>query len=363
MRLLRTYVLKEFFHQFVIMLSVFTFVLLVGNLVKLADLLINKGVHPSYVAQLFLNLLPYLLSYAIPMSVLTGTLLAFGRLAADNEITAMRATGITLYRIGVPMAVLGLIFSILCLWIHDRWMPEARFASRRLLKEIGVKRPTAYLEPGTFIKDFEGYVLFIYGIEGEELLNVRIYQPQEGKPTRTIIAERGTFAFSPPDQTLRLTLYDGTSDEPDLRDPTTFYKLNFREYIVTMRYKRDLSETIEKKPKDMTIDELRQEIQRMTEQGVDPTPLRTELHKKFSLSFSSLAFVLLAFPLAVITRRGERAIGFGVSLIVIIGYYILMAVGDALALRQLCPPMLGMWFPNVLLLTIGLILLHKVATQ
>jgi lipopolysaccharide export system permease protein len=315
------------------------------------------------VAQLFLNLLPYLLSYAIPMAVLTSTLLAFGRLSADNEITAMRAAGITLYRIGVPIAVLGLLFSMLCLLINDRWMPHARFASRKLLKEIGVKRPTAYLEPGTFIKDFEGYVLFIYGIEEEHLRNVRIYQPQEGRPTRTIIAERGAFTFEPVAQTLRMTLYDGTSDEPDPRDPTTFYKLNFHEYIVSMHYKRDPSDTLEKKPKDMTVDELRHEIRRLTDQSVDPTPLQTELHKKFSLSFSSLSFVLLAFPLAVVTRRGERAIGFGVSLLVIIVYYILMAVGDALALRQLCPPALGMWMPNVLLLITALLLLRKVAAR
>lgn len=363
MRLLRAYVLREFFQQFLVMLAVFTFVLLVGNLVKLADLLINKGVHPAYVAQLFLHLLPYLLSYAIPMAVLTSTLLAFGRLAADNEITAMRAAGIALSRIGIPVAVLGLIFSMICLLINDRWMPHARFASRKLLKEIGVQRPTAYLEPGTFIKDFEGYVLFIYGIEGDQLRNVRIYQPQEDRPTRTIIAERGTFTFMPATQTLRMTLYDGTSDEPDPRDPTTFYKLNFVEYIVTMRYQRDLAETLEKKPKDMTVDELRREIQRLTAQAVDPTPLRTELHKKFSLSFSSLSFVLLAFPLAVITRRGERAIGFGVSLIVIIAYYILLAVGDALALRQLCPPVISVWLPNVLLLMVGGFLLRKAASQ
>jgi len=189
MRILRTYVLKELLGPFILSLIVLTFVLLMGNIVKLAELVINKGVNILDVGKLLLFLIPYLLSYTLPMSVLTGLLLAMGRLSHDNEITAIRACGVGMGRLMLPILVIGLILSLFSVNLNSEILPKAHYASRTTLKEIGIKRPTAYLEPGTFIKTFEDYIIYIYSIRGNKLRHVRIWQPQkEGRATRTIIS-------------------------------------------------------------------------------------------------------------------------------------------------------------------------------
>src|SRR5512136_938346 len=119
MRILRDYILKEFFHSFTLSLVVFTFVLLVGNIIKLADLVINKGVDIFSVLKLFLYLVPWLLSFTLPVAALTAVILSFGRFSSEGELVAMRASGISLARISVPVIMLGVIFSFPAFFLND----------------------------------------------------------------------------------------------------------------------------------------------------------------------------------------------------------------------------------------------------
>ncbi|OIO40213.1 MAG: hypothetical protein AUJ75_00390 [Candidatus Omnitrophica bacterium CG1_02_49_10] len=359
MKILRNYVLKEMIAPFILSISVFTFVLLMGNIIKLADLIINKGVDIVSVGKMFLALIPYLLNYTIPMAILTATLLAFGRLSSDNEIVAMKASGVSLYRIAVPIIIVGLIFSLFGIYLNDRVLPRAHYESRKILKSIGIKRPAAYLEAGTFIKTFQNYIIFIYGIKNNILQNIRIYQPQADGPTRTIVANRGEFISIPEKNIVRLKLVDGTSDEPNPKNPKQFYKLNFKTYYITLDLSEELkAQEIGKKPKDMNIAEIRDEIVKLEEEGIPVTPLYTEIYKKISFSFSSLVFVLLGLPLAIMVRRGEKSVGFGLSLAIIILYYILFALAEALSLKGIVNPAIGMWLPNIIFISAGIFLIR-----
>jgi len=364
MRILRSYIIKELFGPFALSLIVFTFVLLMGNIIQLAELLITKGVEITYVVKLFFNLIPYLLSYTLPMSILTSVLLTFGKLSSDNEITAIRASGISLISILVPVLVVGILFCMLSIYLNDRVLPKSHFTSRKILSEIGFKKPTAYLEAGTFIKTFKKYIIFIYSIEKNKLHNIRIYEPLKGKSTRTIIAKHGEFIPLPEQKLIKLKLIDGVSDEPNPENPNNFFKLSFKTYFITLDLAEDRKgSNIEKKPKDMTIEELEEEIKNFAKENIDPSPLLTEIHKKISLSFASLAFVIIGLPLAIRTKRHEKSIGFGMSLVIIMVYYLLLAFGEALALRQLCPPPVAMWFSNVLLVLIGAILFCRLEAR
>jgi lipopolysaccharide export system permease protein len=361
MKILRTYILKELFGPFIFSLLVFTFVLLMGNLIKLAELVIAKGVELVAVAKLFLYLIPYLLTYTLPMALLTSILLSFGRLSSDNEVTAMKASGVSLYRIIPSLVIIGIIFSLASIILNDRVLPKAHFASRRTLTEIGVRSPAAYLEPGTFIKSFANYIIFIYGIEGNKLTNVRIYEPQgESKSTRTIVANRGEFVPLVEKKIVKLKLIDGTSDEPDPKVPNKFYKLNFKNYYLTLNLLEQSGSTVEKKPRDMTIIELKNEAKKLRSDNIDPAPLFTEIHRKISLSFASLVFILIGFPLGVIAKREEKSIGFGIALLVILIYYLLLLAGEALALRGILKPHISMWAPDFLLGIAGIFLIWRI---
>src|SRR3989338_1318227 len=288
MRILRDYILKEFFHSFTISIIVFTFVLLVGNILRLADLLINKGVDIFSILRLFLYLVPWLLSFTLPMAALTAVILTFGRFSSDGELTAMKASGVSFYRASFPVLMVGVIFSFASFFINDQISPNASFASRRVVKEVGIKRPTAYLEEGTFIRGLENYIIFIYEIRGNRLKNIRIYQPQEGKPTRTIVAESGEINSIPEKNTIELKLFNGTSEEPSHTEPDSFYKLNFKTYYMTLDLSKVFKKAdIQKKTREMTTKELQGEIKAFTAQGIDASTLFIEIYKKINISLAS----------------------------------------------------------------------------
>jgi len=364
MRILRNYILKEFFHAFFLSIIVFTFVLLVGNIIKLADLVINKGVDILSVLKLFFYLIPWLLSFTLPIAVLTGVILTFGRFSSDGELTAMKASGVSLFRASFPLIMLGIVCSFGSFFLNDQVSPNASFASRRVVKEIGMRKPTAYLEEATFIRGLENYVIFIYEIRGNKLKNIRIYQPQEGKPTRTIVAESGEINTLPEKNMIELKLFNGTSEEPSPTDPETFYKLNFKTYNMTI----DLStimkkETIQKKTREMTIKELNKEIEKSIVQKIDPAPLYVEIYKKINMSAASFVLILIGIPLGIKAHRSEKSIGFGISLLLFAVYWGLFLGGIALALKGTVSAFWGVSLGNILFLMLGIVLFSNTARR
>ncbi len=362
MRILRNYVLKEMLGPLILSLVVITFAFVIGNIVKLADFVINKGVEIGYVGQLFVYLIPRLLTYAVPMSALTATLLAFGRLSSDNEIVAMRANGINLYRISAPVIIIGLLLSVISLPLNDKIVPVAHYRARILLKEVGLRHPAAYLEAGTFIKGFKDYILFIYDIKYNKdkttFKNIRIYQPQENGPTRTIVAKRGELVTVADKNTIKLKLIEGTSDEPNPMNPRHFYKLNFRTYYLTLTLDDSTMEESGKKNKEMTFDELLASADKLKKKGIDPQPLIRRFHRGIATSFASFAFVLIGIPLAITTRRSEKSIGIGLAFALATIYWLLLALGQILATKNIIPIWLSVWFANIILIFIGLVLMH-----
>jgi lipopolysaccharide export system permease protein len=364
MRILRNYILKEFFHSFLLSLIVFTFVLLVGNIIKLAELVINKGVDPISVMKLFVYLVPWLLSFTLPIAVLTAVILTFGRFSSDGELTAMKASGVSLFRISIPVIMLGVIFSFTAFFMNDQVSPNASFASRRVIKDIGIRNPTAYLEEGAFIRGFENYVIFIYEIRGNKLKNIRIYQPQEGKPTRTIVAEGGEINTFPEKNMIELKLFNGTSEEPSPTDPESFYKLNFKTYHMTLDLSKIMKkESIEKKTREMTVSELRREIAKSVSQKIDPTPLYVEIYKKINMSVASFVLILLGIPLGIKSHRSEKSIGFGLSLVLFAVYWGMFLGGIALALKGTLPPAIGVSMPNIIFFVLGVAVFIQTARK
>jgi lipopolysaccharide export system permease protein len=364
MRILRNYILGEFTHSFVMSVVVFTFVLIVGNIIQMANYIINKGVDVLSVLKLFLYLFPWLISFTLPMAALTAVILTFGRFSGDGELTAMKASGIGLLRISAPLLVLGAVFSIASFFINDQISPNSSFATRKIIKEIGIKSPTAALEEGTFIRGFENYVIFIHEIRGNKLRNIRVYQPQDGKPTRTIVAEGGEINTDPKNNILELKLYNGTSEEPSPTDPGAFYKLNFKTYYMTLDLSKIFKkEKINKKAREMTIAELKKEIEEFDKQKISTKSLYVEIYKKINMSIASFVLILIGIPLGIRAHRSEKSIGFGISLVIFALYWGLMLGGIALALEGILSPMWGVSLPNVVFFVFGTISLILTARR
>ncbi|MFA4990118.1 MAG: LptF/LptG family permease [Candidatus Omnitrophota bacterium] len=368
MKILRSYLLREFSGPFLMTLGLLSFVMVVvGNLKKIADLVINKGVDIFSVVKIFVLMAPYILTYALPISILVAVLMSLGRLSSDNEIIAIRASGINLFQLILPLLTLGLILSLALALFNDRAASYAHYAYRKTLIDIGVKNPTAAFEEGVFINSFQKYILFIYKVDQKlnKLINVRIYEPQgDDRPTRTIVAKSGEFIAVPENNTVKLKLIDGTSDEPDPSNPTNFYKLNFRTYFMNLNLAdAQKKQNIEKKYKEMTIRELDTEIAKLKKENINPAPLITEIHEKLALAFSCFIFILMGAPLAIITRRREKSINIGIAILIIVVYYPLFIGCEALAMEGFISPALTMWIPNILFGILGSFLTFKLCVS
>ncbi len=333
-----------------------------GNMIKLVDMVINKGVSILMVFKLFALYIPYLASYTLPVAFLVGILFTFVRLGSDNELLAIRTSGINLWHLIAPFVTVGIILSLLLFLLNDRIITRTHLASKRALTEVGLKNPAAALEPGVFINSFERYILFIYDIDGNKLNKVRIYEPQEGKPTRTIVAKKGEFISFPSEKKIKLKLINGTSDEVNPKDPENYYKLQFKTFFMTLNLAGQ-NRQIDIKPKNLSVDELLSEANELEEKGIEAHPLITEIHKRMAFSISPFIFALLGCPIALALGRHHRkkssiAVAFFLALL----YFILHLGAQALALQLFLPPVI-MWVPDIIYLTWGAILNFRICVS
>lgn len=364
MRILRNHILQECILPFFLSLGILTCVFLLGNLIQLANLVINKDVSLVTIGKVFLYYVPFLLGYTLPIACLVTVIMTFSRFSADNEILAMRSCGISLKQLLGPLMMIGLILSLLTFVLNDSIIPQAHHEQRKLLKNVGVKNPTALLEAGIFISDFRDQILFIYRIDGNKIYNVRIYQPQpDGRPTRTIVAKAGEFTPVPGEDKIKLKLIDGTSDEPDLDNPHSFYKLNFKNYFMTLDLSTTDNKVTDKKPKSMSLRELKKKIDEYQRIFVDIAPLLTEWHRKITWSFSVLIFILLGFPIAVITHRRERTANVALAFLCAASYYLLSLGCEALSVQHITPAWLTMWIPNLMGGIVAFLLNYRVCAS
>ncbi len=331
----------------------------------MADLLVNKGVSIFDILRILALLIPSLLSFIVPTSTLAAIVLVFGSLAQNNELTAMKASGVQLFSVMLPVLLTTLLMSFALLVVSDQIESEAQYAARRAAKELVFKRPTAYLEAGKVVKDFQDFLIITQRIEGNKLYGVTIYQPQEdGKATRTIIADSGEVITSKDQKTLQIKLYDGSADEPNPVDPSMFYKMNFRTFELPTLYlgKDDPRNKIEKKMRELRFDEIIYRLRSDPKVRNNPDERREHqaaLHKKISFSFAPLVFAIIGLPAAVISRRGEPVLSFSLAMGIVAIYYCLYVFGGTMVAESHWNPFLAMWLPNLFMVGAGAYLMKR----
>lgn len=214
-RILHTYILKQHLVPLLLGFGVVTFILEMDVLFDYLDLVVNRGVPPLVVAQLFLLSLGYIVALSVPCAVLVAVLMTFGRLSQDNEITALRTGGVNPAAILVgPLLASALVACGLTLF-NNHVLPEANHAFMNLMINIGRMRPTVKLQEGVFITDFPGYSMLVQSVNGRtnEMRGVTIYQMNPGGPPDLILAKRGYLTYTPDGRTAVLELKDGEIHE------------------------------------------------------------------------------------------------------------------------------------------------------
>jgi len=240
-RVLRNYILRLHLVPFLLGFGVVTFILVMDVIFDYLDLIVNRGVAVGIVAQLFLMSLGYIVALSTPCAVLVAALMTFGRLSQDNEITALRASGVNLASVLVgPLLAAGVLAVGLTLF-NNHVLPETNHLFANLLIDIGRMRPTVRLQEGVFITDFPGYDLLVKSVNGRtnEMRGVTIYQLNPGGPPTTILAKRGFLSYTPDGRTAVLELKDGEihdipTDEGEGGGARKYRRMEFKTHVINI---------------------------------------------------------------------------------------------------------------------------------
>ncbi|MEQ8203893.1 MAG: LPS export ABC transporter permease LptF [Smithellaceae bacterium] len=365
-KIINRYIFKEITFPFFIILFVLTFVLLMGKILQIMDLMVNKGIGVLVIAKIIIFLLPSFMVFTIPIALLIAILMAMGRLSADNEITVFRASGVSLMQLYHPVAAASLIAFVFTLIISYFLVPQSNFATKRLLFDIAQQNAGIGIKEKVFNDDFKGMVLYAEKIpvDGEHMEGVIIYDSRFPDKPNTIVARKAFLVSDPASFIIKLRLEDGAvhTVSPDLKN---YRKIDFKTYDINLDLSTSLANTGEaaKSSKDMTMYEL---LEKRKTPGLDKELLREfsiELHKKFAIPLSCIFFAIIALPLGIKSHRAVKSRGFAVGVIIVSLYYLLRLGGEALAETGRLSAAIGVWMPNFIFAVMGLYLFYMACKE
>ena len=361
-RILSLYIIREIASLFVLGIAVFTLILLMGRLIKLTDLVISRGVPLADVALMIAYLMPSFLVFTIPMAFLLAVLLAFGRLSADNEITIMKAGGISLVQIMPPVLLCGFVAAMLALAAGTLGIPWGNNAFRSLSFEVLKKNVAVTIREKVFWDDIPGIVLYTehYDEARRALTGVIIHDGSDSRRPLTIFASSGAISSGTNMQDIRLVLNNGSIHSAG--KDSEYRTVQFGEYVMNIGGP-DSTNGIGLSEQELDTSELFHQV----DNSAVPRPVRlkmaSELHSRFALPFASLVFAVLAVPLGMQSRRSGKAAGFSISIGILLLYYILLSLLKTLAEKGSIPPVVALWLPNLIFLALGWWLLRMASLE
>ncbi|MFB3924593.1 MAG: LPS export ABC transporter permease LptF [Syntrophales bacterium] len=356
-KIINKYILREITFPFLMTLFIFTFVLCIGKILQVMEMMVNKGISFFDVALLMLYIMPSFLIITIPISFLIAVLTSLGRLSSDNEITVLRASGFSLYQVLSPIAMAALVVFLIT-FVIGFFAPHSNQATKNLLFQIIKQKASIGIKEKIFNDDFRGLVLYADEIpaSGDYMSGVLVSDNRLTKEPATIIAKKGYLVSNPQSMTVTLRLMDGSIHSVDT-NLQNYKKTEFSSYDVNLDLKTAVAgdgNSVKKGSVDMTIGELLKNIKNPSVKENEARDMIIELHKKFSIPLSCFVFAILAIPFGIVSRRSGKSRGFTVGLFIVVIYYTMQLAGEALGETGKISPVLAVWMPNVVLGGAGL---------
>ena len=382
MKTLHLYLTRQVLAALAMTVTVFTFVLLLGNVLKeILALLVNGQATFGLVVQALSLLIPFVLVFALPMGMLTATLLVFGRFSAEQELTAVRASGISLVALVTPVLLLSAGLSCVSAMVNLQVAPQCRVAYKNLFMRLGLERASSFIVENQFMDEFPGYVVYVRKKNGPDLQEVSIYKlGADGKLEQSLQAESARISAHVASNQVVLVLYKLHSyDLVNLRTDS------FEVYPLTLEYKPPPAPTLSTNLSDMTFTQLWQKLHDLERLSVQTKPMerasatelreqkrllsvmtadltmpvRVQIHRQVAFSFGCIGFTLIGIPLGIRAHRRETSAGVAMALILALIYYSFIIVGQSLESRPEFAPHLILWLPNFIFQAVGAVLLWR----
>jgi len=356
-RILSFYIIREIASLFLLGIAIFTLILLMGRLIKLTEMVVSRGVPLADVSRMILYLMPSFLVFTIPMAFLLAVLLAFGRLSADNEITVMKASGISLIQFMPPVLACALVAAMMTLAASLVGVPWGNSAFKELSFQILKQNVSATIREKVFWDEIPGMILYTehYDERLHTLHGVIIHDGRNPGRPMTIFARDGVVTGGADSQVMRLSLNSGSIHAAGKGDKYRLVK--FGEYVMTVGAQGGVA-ALGRNELDMGVSELRSRIADVTTPTQSRMKMLSELHGRYAFPFASLVFAFIAVPLGIQNRRSGKSAGFSISIGILLAYYLMLALCRTLAEKGSIPPFIALWLPNMVFLLIGWYLLR-----
>ena len=359
-RRLDRYVFAEVLAPTFVGFLAYTGFMAVRGLVQFADLVVQSE-QPFVEAGLVVALsLPHIVVLTLPVAFLLGLLIGIGRLSADSELTALRASGVDLLSLYRPIALLAVAIGAATLALMLGVVPRTNHLLYAMKLRLSSYAFAQRIQPGVFSPEIAGMRVYAEGASSDrgELKGLIISDRSTEEGERLTLAKRGWLEMEEDQGRLWLRVEDAethhTQDGGARYDVTSFSQQRM------ILQDNGPTRGTEKQIREQTLRELLERAAARTRRPEDRRLALTEVHKKFALPAACLVFGLIGLPLGIVNRRGGRAAGFAVSVAIVLLYYALLATGEARAIEGRMSPALAMWLPNLLLLGFGAFALARV---
>ena len=338
--LINRYIFKEFVSPFTVNLLFFTFVFLMTELIQITNWIVNYNISLAVILRMILYQTPYFLIFVIPLSIMITVLLTFLRLSSENEILAIKSGGISLYTLLTPVLAFCLIGSILTIFMTFYGQSWGRSALRELTYEVVSESIDIGLKERTFNDSFSDVTIYVNQIDlrNRQLVDVFIEDNRQ---------------------------IDNVNILQTNLQKKTAHSIQFDTYDISLETRRSpgRKDRRPKRPKEMTIGELRRYVRDARKKDQRYFKALLELHRRFSIPLGCFALGLLAVPLGVQARSAKRSFGLVLGLFFFLLYYLLMSLGKIYGETGAYPPLIGMWLPNIIIGGAGVYFLIRTANE
>ncbi|MDD3501834.1 MAG: LptF/LptG family permease [Candidatus Cloacimonetes bacterium] len=408
MKILERYFLKETFKHFTLSVIVITFVMMLDRLIDLLNIIIEKQLDVLTIISLFSLSMPFILALSVPIAVLNTSIMTFGRMAVDQELTAIKACGVNIYKVMIYMYIAAFLLAGGMAYFNDFILPETNHTLKNLMLKVTYRKPVNAIKPGIFTT-FENISIYANDVIDDELHGIIIYNRESSSFPTTIAAKKGTIKIENNANSVQIDLYDGEMHEKDVQEQNKYQVRYFKHYTLiknnlgfqidnsptNYRGDREMSSTqinelIESNKKN--IERLDSEIKplqdRLNELNTDSSIPDAELkakktqniikqknaekeeikktirihqvekYKKYSLAFACFVFFLIGAPIGMMTKTSGIGMAFSVSAAIFLIFYVMIVGGEQLADGGHFSPALTMWLPNIIFLFIGIIVTY-----
>lgn len=359
MYVLDRYIITEQVKIFLLATFVLFSVLALEKVNFLSNLLLTQHAPFSAVVKLALYISPTFLTLATPLAVLMSTLLLYSRLSADNEITAMRAGGVSMRRLMTPPLLLAIVAAAATLYLTVNLTHRGALAFRATVIEILQTSFQLDVREGRFIDTVPGLVMRVERSDGDSLGGVFIADQRQPGPPTIIEARRGFLSTNPGRGMVNMILYEGMIHSTT--ETGAYRVIAFDLYTLGFDLSKKLDEPLEKEIPHLSLEELKARIAELESKGEPADAERVALYKKYSIPLGCLALAILGVPVGIMTHKRGSAGGFGVGVLLIVLNYVLLMVGEGLGAGGKIPPEAAMWGPNIFLLALGAYLVARVS--